>query len=728
MKKYLLYLDSPASEWELATPVGCGSLGAMLYGGVSTERIQYNEEFIWAGGKLDTDFPGFRAILDETRRLLLDGKGADADAYAEKALDGHFHRVASYETAGELLIELHGDDECSDYRRELDLVKGVADISYKKDGASYKYESFASYPARLIATKISVDKVGALSFTARFERENITGRRVIGNDTLEIKGMTATGEHEFTLLFKFIVEGGKYSLDCDGITVENADSAVVLFTAATEKVPSFPRDTDYAKLLDEHIADHSAIMSRSDVTLGKDDPALDGLPVSRRLKRLRDGETDGGLCALYFQFGKYLLVGSSRPGSLPANLQGVWSGYMTAPWNADYHTNINLQMNYWPAEVANIGECTLPLFDYMNKFLLEPGKRVARVNYHCRGTVLHHLSDVYGFAAPADGLWGLWPLGGAWLCYHMWEHYLFTKDEKYLRETAYEYIAESARFFLDAMYKDENGRLWTGPSTSPENRYFQNGKSVYLCMSPTMDVEIIGGLLRFYVECEDILGINAERSAEAAAALSMLPPLKIGKHGQLMEWVEDYDEPEPGHRHISHMFGLYPGDEINPDRPEIFAGAKKTLERRLANGGGHTGWSAAWLISLHARLLDGEGVYAMLTKLLTHSTRDNLFDSHPPFQIDGNFGGAAAIAEFLVQSQNGKIIVLPALPKRFNEGSFEGLRVRGGAELSAKWENGVVTWFKLKALTGGTYTLVVNGKTSVFRLDKDKAAEYTQIG
>lgn len=710
MKNYKLYLDTPASEWELATPVGCGSLGAMIYGTVDTERLQLNEEFIWAGGPINTDCIDFREIIDNTRRLLLDGKASQADAYAEAAFKGKLHRIQSYETAGELLFSLHDNADYSDYHREIDLNSGTASITYKKDGISYRRELFASFPSRIIALRFTAENNAPISFSAIFKRENIISRRVIDDNMMEIRGMTASGGYEFTVLIKFVPVGGTLYLTADCANVFSADSCAVYISAATGYQPEFPTTCDWDALIDEHVRDFSELMNRSDIYLGETDHAVEKLPVNERLSRIRDGEIDRGLVSLYFQFGKYLLIGSSRPGTLPANLQGVWNGVLNAPWNSDYHTNINLQMNYWHAETANISECTLPLFDYINNYLLESGRRTASVNYKCRGTVLHHVSDIYGFTAPADGLWGLWPLGGAWLCYHLWEHYLYTLDTDFLRDTAYIYISECIRFFLDYMYEDSDGVLLSGPSTSPENRYFKDGKAAFLCMSPTMDIEIISGLFKFYIEIETILDINPQQAQETETALAKLPPLKIGKHGQLMEWLEDYDEPEPGHRHISHMFALYPDSAINPATPELFEGARKTLERRLKNGGGHTGWSCAWLIALYARLLDGENAMTNLTKLLAKSTLDNLFDTHPPFQIDGNFGGCAAIAEMLLQSHNDVIKFLPALPECFNNGSFERLCIRGGAEVSAKWENGKVTEFTLSSKNGGTYRIDVNNE------------------
>ncbi len=714
-----LRLTSEASEWELATPVGCGSLGGMLYGGVTSERLQLNEEFIWAGEKQTLCGDGFLEALLETRRLLLEGRGPEADAYAEQALSGKFGRVRSYESAGELLLSIAGEGEPSDYRRELRLIEGVASVSYRRGGIGYTRTLFASHPRRLLTLRLTADQHASVSFEAVYERPHLRAREQTAHGW-RITGETADALHTFTVAIDFYSRGGRCDITPDRVSVQDADACEIYIAIHSHETPVLPDNPDFDALLEEHIADFSARMGRCGITLDHEDPALEALGLETRLARWREGKEDHGLVALYFQFGRYLLLSSSRPGTLPANLQGVWNGAMEAPWNSDYHTNINLQMNYWPAEVANLSECALPLFDYVRDYLLESGRETAHSFYHCRGAVLHHLSDIYGFTAPADGLWGLWPLGGAWLCFHFWEHYLFTGDREFLEREAYPAISAYSRFFLDYMFEDGAGRLLSGPSTSPENRYFCGDRPAYLCLSPTMDVEIIGGLLRIYLACEAMLNQSPDMAREAREALAKMPPLRIGKHGQLMEWLEDYDEPEPGHRHISHVFALYPGCDIRPDTPALFEAVRKTLERRESNGGGHTGWSRAWLIALHARLRDAKGAMRHLRLLLANSTRDNLFDTHPPFQIDGNFGGCAAIAEMLVQSHGGEIVLLPALPDEWPDGAFRGLCVRGGGELSARWENGAITEFTLYSRTGGDYRVVCGEQ--IFSLSLAKGA------
>lgn len=701
MKKYTLHMDNQADNWENATPVGNGRIGAMLFGRTGTEEIYLNEETIWSQKEYPPPDPDFRKKADYIRKLFLEGKNDEADRWANENM-GEFPRIESYEYAGKLMIKHGGRKRTTDYRRDLDLVGGEARISYKRGSVKYEIECFASYKQNVIVYRLVSDAPS--DFSVSFEREK-TLSVSFSDGLLSAECETARGGHRFSVCTK-ICSDGSVSEKKGAAFISGAHETVVYISIVTafrdaQYISSCKRLAsrsagEYKAVKSEHTADFSALMGRSDIALLGDAEA-DGLTVAERLKRLKKGGvSDFGLVSLYFQFGKYLFISSSREGTLPANLQGVWAEKISNPWNADYHTNINLQMNYWLAESANLSSLTMPLFDYMNNYLLHQGERTARDFYHVNGTVVHHLSDIYGFTAAADALLGLWPLGGAWLAFHMWEHYLFTLDLDFLRNTAYEFIKACSVFFMEYMFEDENGRLLSGPSTSPENTYFYgNDKTrVHLAVSPTMDVEIIGGLLRFYIETEKLLKLDPEKAEEAERLLLKMPPLKTGRFGQLMEWLEDYEEAEPGHRHVSHAFALYPDCAISRKTPELFKAIRITLDRRLQSGGGHTGWSRAWLVNLFARLRDGGEAYENLTKLFTKSTNDNLFDTHPPFQIDGNFGGAAGICEMLLQSHEGFISLLPAVTEEFC-GNFDGLMARGGTEVSADFSCGRVTEFSL---------------------------------
>lgn len=735
MQKHIIKLSSPAIDWEHATPIGGGSFGAMLFGATDTEKIYLCEESIWAGEERDTTIKDFKSRVDTIRQMYLDGKITEIDPWAEKYLGEGIERVQSYEYAGLLSVDFEDKSKAEDYKRYLHLNTGIAEISYSKNGNRIKETAFCSYADETTAIKIESEK--EISFSLEFTRENTESVTFL-NDLLLIRAKTTCGKHRFATGIK-IETDGDISYKDGKVSIKNSVVTVLFIATATEF--NFDSDfetvcldilseaEDFDEMKDASSADFASLFERSDISF-EEKEEITSLFTDERLDRLKNDKNaeDDALISLYFAFGKYLLISSSREGTLPANLQGVWVEKTENPWNSDYHTNINLQMNYWLPEIANISECHMPLFSYMNDFLLESGKKTAKENYHCRGTVLHHLSDIYGFTTPADGIWGVWPMGGAWLSFHMWDHYLFTKDIDFLRETAYNYIHECALFFMDFMFEGPDGYLLSGPSMSPENDYYpiegNTDITATIAFSPTMDIEIISGTLRNYIETEKLLGINSEDKKRAEDVLGKLPPLKVNKNGCLQEWLEDYGEPEPGHRHISHAFGLYPDNMITEKTPELFDAIRKTLDRRLSFGGGHTGWSRAWLINLFARLKDGKNTYEHIRLLLTKSTHSNLFDIHPPFQIDGNFGGAAGIAESLLQSHEDYISILPAAKEGIS-GSFTSLKARGNIEVSAQFKDGKVTEIVLYAPENISVKVKANGSFYDVDLKEDSAAVIT---
>lgn len=746
MNPYELLLKNPAEEWENTTPVGNGRLGVSIFGRTDAELLQFNEESFWDQQEYDIKKggKGFSEVLDRLREMLLtpvtpdtDPVLVDADAYAMKALDGRFYRLQSYESAGELQLQFLSPGEVADYCRVLDMLNGKADIRYRRGETEVREEVFASFDPSLIAVRFTAEN-GTLDFDLTYSRpvrevnqpdawmvqqsadvKMLPYQTDVRDNRLIACSKTLSKTHAMQMIVELHTDGEQSAIT-DGFAVRGAKCCVLYIAIATDGEATLPEglsEADFDALYAKNSARFSEIMGRSKLEFAAtDEPEL---PVNERILRMQQtGVLDPQLLSIYYTFGRYLLLSASYgAGTLPANLQGVWNPYCKAPWNSNYTININLQMNYWHAEVTNLSECTAPLFGYLTKRLLPKGQEVAKEFYHCRGMVAHHISDIYGFALPGDGVWGLWPLGGAWLAYPMWEHYLFTKDEAFLRETAYPYIRECAQFFLDNLFEHPRypGRLLSGPSSSPENAYYRMpaGDSErflsHICISPAMDIEIIGGLFDLYEQAAGILGVDAQMAEAVQDAHARLMPLQIGSDGRLLEWIEEYEEHEPGHRHISHAFGLYPGWQINENTPDYFAAIRRVLKKRLANGGGHTGWSCAWLICLYARLHDPVGAEDMLIKLFTHSTKPNLFDSHPPFQIDGNFGAAAGIAELLLQSHTGRIVLLPALPKALQTGSFTGLMARGGLEVSAEFVDGRVTRLRLYAKCAGKFVLVVNG-------------------
>lgn len=750
-----LWYTSPANEWVEALPVGNGRLGAMVFGGVTHERIQLNEESVWAGRRENNNNPGALENLGEIRRLLLEGRNAEALVLAEEHLVGRPPAIRSYQTLGDLFFEFHGNSGAlGGYRRDLDLQTGVASVEYMADGGRITREVFASAPHDVLVMHVRSEGE-PLNFTVRLTRERDATVEAVAPNALAMRGQIvdtvhpwrgAFGEHlRFHSLLYARNKGGRITAELDQLTVVGAESVTLLLTAATDynlDSLNFDRSIDpeaicnaiiervkaipYAELKEAHVADHQSLFDRVSLKLGSD--GGEDIPTDVRLDNVIRGGEDNHLAELYFQYGRYLLMGSSRsPGRLPANLQGIWNEHFDAPWESDYHVNINLQMNYWPAEVTNLPETSVPLINFFYR-IQDPGQETAREMYGAGGWAMHHVTDMYGRTGLMNAIkWGTFPLGGAWMSLSLWEHYLFNGNREYLRDVIYPIMKGSSLFLLDFMVEDSLGRLVTAPSYSPENAFIdpKTGQEMQLTYSATMDVQITIELFNACIQAAKILGDDEQYIQRLRESLARLPEVKVGADGTIREWIEDYQEAEPGHRHISHLFALHPGSQVLHTDTVFFEAARRTIERRLAHGGAHTGWSRAWIINLYARLLNGEEAYKHFLELLRQSTLRNLFDTHPPFQIDGNFGGTAGIAEMLIQSHGPEILILPALPRAWADGYALGLKARGNFELDIYWENQKPTQLIVRSGSGGPLRircgdLVVDRNTrrgGVYRFD-----------
>lgn len=724
---------APVDHWTDALPIGNGRMGAMVFGGTPNERIQLNEDTVWNGAPRNRENPAAHAVFPRVRRLLLEGKVAESEALAGKSFDAIPPDLPNYETLGDLSIHFVEPGELTSYRRQLDLDSGIVTVSYSRGGIKYQREIFASAADHVIVMHLSADRPHSISLTAELSRPAAgIADSWAGGLRLRSAPNSENAIH-FLAELRAFSEGGLTSSAAGILRVENANVVTVLVAAATSfETKDVTRACDhaldlyggYSSLRSRQIADYRKYFRRVSLQIGPASDSLSSLPTDERLQRMISGQTDHHLEMLYFQYGRYLLIASSRPFSLvPANLQGIWNDRMRPPWGSMFTININTEMNYWLGEVANLPEMQEPLFTLIDRMKVS-GSEVARDYYGAHGFVAHHNTDIWGDSVPIGGLTGIWPMSAAWLSLSLWEHYAFSGDKRFLANRAYPVMREATEFFLDYLVDDGHGYLVTGPSVSPENKYkLPNGTAHSLSMGPTMDIEICRALFTHLIEASNLLHRDPAFRDKVSNALERLPPFKVGKYGQLQEWSQDYAEVSLGHRHISHLWALYPGDQIDIYRtPSLAAAARISLERRLQNGSGQTGWSRAWIMNYWARLGDGNQAYASLQVLLRNSTFPNLFDNHPVdafilrkgeatqaegrvFEIDGNFGGAAAIGEMLLQSQGGEVRLLPALPSAWPDGEFSGFRARGGCEVSLRWRGGKAVSASIAARNDGRLQL-----------------------
>lgn len=767
-KDYKLWYDAPATVWEEALPLGNGRIGAMVYGNPTQEVYQLNEETLWSGYPQDCNNPKAAEVLPLVRKAVDEGDYVKASALWKANAQGPY--TARYLPLANLMLSQPTEKQSKNIYRDLNISNATATVTYEADGVKYRRTSFISYPDQVMVVKMEADKKQSVSLDVRLNsllryqvkataqdellldgkapsyvaNRDYDPRQVIYHDQLGLK---------FKVKVKLLSKGGTYASGDSLLSIRNADEVTLLLSAATDfyqpEIKLNDCNRTYEELIDRHLKDYQPLFNRVDISLGKSSSEKEKLPTSQRLKQFATAPNDNGLLELYYQYGRYLMIASSRPGGLPANLQGIWNHRVQPPWGSNYTTNINTEMNYWMTETANLPECFTPLSDFIRRLSVN-GAQTAKINYGMdRGWLAHHNSDAWAQTAPTGGYdtdpkgsprWSCWPLAGVWLCQHLWEHYAFGGDCQYLSQTAYPIMKGAAEFLLQWLQKDpETGKWITNPSTSPENRFRymdKNGQKqdAELSRSSGMDLGLAWDLLTNCIDASRILNTDAAFRSQLEEVRANLQPFRIGSKGQLLEWEKEFEEIDPKHRHVSHLFALHPGRQILPERDTELANAcRRTLELR---GDGGTGWAMAWKINFWARLHDGNHAFLMLKNGLKYvdatqesikggGTYANLFDAHPPFQIDGNFGGTAGITEMLLQSHAGYIHLLPALPDNWQEGSIRGIRARGGFTIDMEWKKGKITRLSVTSHLGGTCRIREGASEKEKMIETQKGKTYS---
>jgi alpha-L-fucosidase 2 len=766
----MIWFDAPAKNFTESSPLGNGRLGAMMFGGVDEERIVLNESSVWSGSPQDADRPDAHKFLPEIRRLLLEGKNAEAEALvnANFTCQGPGSSSGSgdcqygcYQVLGNLHLTFFSGSNApaENYRRELNLNDAVARMRFRRDGVTFKREMLSSKPDEVMVLRLVANRSGQISFRLKLDRPERSETVAAASDELLMTGQLDNGTNgkglKYAARVRVLNHGGKVSANGNSLELTGADEAILLISAATDYHGFAGRQLDdpqsatladlnraskksFRKLLAAHVSDYQKYYQRVSLHLEPADNAVAKLPTPQRIIWANEHGGDPNLAALYFNFGRYLLISSSRPGGLPPNLQGIWAEEIHTPWTGDWHLDVNVQMNYWPAEVCNLSDLAQPLFA-LTESLQEPGAKTAKAYYGARGWVAHVITNPWGFTAPGESAsWGSAVCGSAWLCQHLYDHYLFTRDPRFLA-WAYPILKGAALFYDDLLIEEPSHRwLVVAPANSPENHFeITNGQQAAVCMGPTMIQQLVRYLFSACIESSQALGVDDDFRNELIAKRARLAPTQVSSDGRIMEWLEEYKEPELRHRHVSHLWGLYPGDEISAyNTPQLARAARKTLAVRGDDG---VGWSLAYKADLWARLGDGNHAWQLAQKALAPASGmdirydggggvyPNLFDACPPFQIDGNFGTTAAEAEMLLQSENGIIHLLPGLPDDWKDGTVTGLRARGGFQVDMKWKAGKLVTATVHSAAGTPCRVCYDGKEQVINIGKGEAIEVRNL-